>query len=377
MRIGILTFKPTNNYGGILQAFAMMQIIKELGHTPVFLNRVINYKQPLHKRLVSYVKRLIKKYLFKDKNIKRIINHPTVSEILYISKNTKEFIDCEIYPQSKNLYSTDDLVEISEQFDAIIVGSDQIWRKDYCFDAWYNYFLNFVSKKKIIKISYAASWGLDKWPYSRFETKKISTLLQDFTSISVREKSGVELCRKYLNVLAEHVLDPTMLLNIDTYKSLSNKGNKPVGNLLLYVIDPNENTDGIIKDLSLNYHPFSVFVKSKNIDDEIEERIYPSVYNWLSGFVNTEIVFTDSFHGCVFSILFNKPFVVYANKNRGRTRFESLLSIFGLENRIIDSYINVESLYNSSINWKNVNFILNEERERSIKFLLESLKNDL
>lgn len=377
MKIGILTFKPTNNYGGILQAFAMMHIIKDLGHTPVFLNRVINYKQPLHKRLISYAKRFIKKYLFNKKNIKRIINQPTASESLYISKKTKEFIDREIFPQSKDLYSTDDLAKISEKFDAIIVGSDQIWRKDYCFDAWYNYFLNFVSKKKVIKVSYAASWGLDNWPYNRFETKRLSTLLQDFTSISVREKSGVELCRRHLNVLAEHVLDPTMLLNIDIYKLLSNKGDKPVGNLLLYVIDPNKNTDNIIKDLSLNYHPFSVFVKSKNIDDEIDERVYPSVYNWLSGFVNTEIVFTDSFHGCVFSILFNKPFVVYANKNRGRTRFESLLSIFGLENRIIDSYINVESLYNSSINWTNVNSILNEERNKSINFLRESLKNKL
>ena len=107
--------------------------------------------------------------------------------------------------------------------------------------------------------------------------------------------------------------------------------------------------------------------------NKIEDCIYPSVESWLRAFVDSEMIICDSFHGCVFSIIFNKPFWVLENTNRGNTRFESLLKLFGLENRLID--LNMFSIVdiNKPVEWNNINKALLKLSIYSQELLLKSL----
>ena len=108
----------------------------------------------------------------------------------------------------------------------------------------------------------------------------------------------------------------------------------------------------------------------ENCGKQIEKCIYPPVEQWIKGFMDAHFVVTDSFHGCVFSILFNKPFIAISNSGRGKSRFLSLLSIFGLEERLIDNPGDcVPELIGSVINWESVNSILEEKRKESFHFL--------
>jgi len=125
----------------------------------------------------------------------------------------------------------------------------------------------------------------------------------------------------------------------------------------------------------LNIEPFKVYSDNIDADVSIEHKVYPTVTSWIKAFDDAEYVVTDSFHGCVFSILFNKPFYVYGNKERGMARFDSLLHMFNLENRLV---FDINELSKEKIveviNWNKVNAILNKYRLESTRFLSDSLK---
>jgi len=191
----------------------------------------------------------------------------------------------------------------------------------------------------------------------------------------------MELCQKYLEVEAKYVLDPTLLLDKNEYIDIVAKDNtaKSTGNLMVYILDNSSIKENIVVQISrkLKLTPFQV-LPLKKFDDldrnSIDECVYPSVVNWIRGFMDAEFVVTDSFHGTVFSILFNKPFVVIRNAERGSARFESLLSMFKLEDRLIESNDDIDECWFEEIDYVKVNSVLNKERERSITFLNQSLQ---
>ena len=189
--------------------------------------------------------------------------------------------------------------------------------------------------------------------------------------------SAIELCKKHFGIEAQHVLDPTLLLTATDYIKLFKEANtaKSNGNLMCYILDNNKEKDFMIQQIAckLNLSPFSVNSKYEVLDAPIEERIQPPVEKWLRGFHDAEMVFTDSFHGCVFSIIFNKPFWVIGNKERGNARFDSLLKLFDLESRRIDiSHINNID-FMQPINWDKINTTKKEWQEKSLKFLKDNL----
>lgn len=144
------------------------------------------------------------------------------------------------------------------------------------------------------------------------------------------------MCNKYLGYSkAIQVLDPTMLLKKEDYTNLfiENTSISP-GNLLCYLLDSNLKKEKFVEQVAsqLNLKPFSVNELVKTTDGLAKV----SVETWLRGFYDAKYVIADSFHACVFAILFNKPFAVILNEDRGLSRFYSLLSMFGLEDRIID-----------------------------------------
>lgn len=338
MRIGILTLPLHTNYGGILQAYALQTVLERMGHQVVVLNKKKKFNLPLWKRPLSYSKRVIKKYIFRKKNIRVFEEQYRQKTYPVISQYTQSFIDKYIH-----LYNVESLSDLKEtDFDAIVVGSDQVWRPKYFMPMFKtgieDAYLGFARKWDIKRIVYAASFGTEEWEYTPLQSKNCGDLLRQFDAISVREESGVRLCKERLGLEAKHVLDPTMLLEKEDYIKLFEKANTPKspGTLLYYILDETpEKVDTINKIANdRNLMPFRINSKIGNPNALLEERIQPPVETWIRGFYDAELVVTDSFHACVFSIIFGKPFVVIGNEKRGMARFESLLKMFGQENRI-------------------------------------------
>jgi polysaccharide pyruvyl transferase WcaK-like protein len=270
-------------------------------------------------------------------------------------------------------------------FDAYIVGSDQVWRPRYspCIT---NYFLDFIENTNSYKkIAYAASFGVDNWEFTSKQTKQCSSLAKKFDAIFVREHNGIHLCSKFLGVNAVHVLDPTMLLDKDDYIQLVKSENEieSSGNLMIYILDSSEGKQKIIETVSkeLSLIPFSILPNKRFTEEsqnEIDHCVIPSVTSWLRGFMDANFVITDSFHGCIFSIIFNKPFIAIGNKERGLTRFISLLNLFELEDRLIilPEELSKEKL-NKVINFERVNQILNTSQHTSFDFLNKAISNSI
>jgi hypothetical protein len=252
-----------------------------------------------------------------------------------LGTNTFRFIDKYI----KRREYTDLLKEVKEgDFDAFIIGSDQVWRPEYNGNLP-NMFLDFTEGWNVKRIAYAASFGVDTWNESEKKTRCCKELLQRFDLVSVREDSGVHLCKDVFNVDAINVLDPTLLLTKEDYISLLKLDKIPEskGNLLVYILDYTDNKRNLIDFLAKQYSltPFRVNSDYEDRSADINKRVQPPVEQWVRGFYDAKYVITDSFHACVFSIIFGKPFVVYGNNERGFGRFRSLLRRLALEQCLI------------------------------------------
>lgn len=374
MKIGILTLSLKVNYGGILQAYALQHILQKIGHEVEVIDKPHHYKMPIWKMALLFPGRAFKKYICKsNEGIFREWVHNKRYPVL--SRYTEQFLNDNI-----NRYETAGYPIVEKgRYDCIIVGSDQIWRRKYHKKITPVY-LDFTKDWNIKRIAYAVSFGTDIWEYNDEETRICKTLASSFNAISVRESSGVDLCRQYLNVEATHVLDPTMLLNKDEYIRLFKDKNikKSEGNLLCYILDPSEESSQVIKQVRdyLGLTPFSVIAKNFDSYQGDDDNIQPPVEEWLRGFYDAEFVITDSFHASVFSILFNKPFLVIKNKSRGVARIESLLNEFEIPNRVVKDPKTAHIIALEQIDYKCVNAILNREKKQSVSFLKMSLTSN-
>ena len=383
MKIAIQTLVGHTNYGCILQAYALQTVLQRMGHEVVILNRRENY--PSVKlfiyRICSLIKCLCRIYILRDKRY--VLCNPLNHAYIVKKEESVDFSLMEQFVNEKLNYSP--LFRSSralkkyvdkQDFDCFIVGSDQVWREIYVPNI-YDSFLGYLSKEnKAKKIAYAASFGTDDNPISTPKLSACIDLLKRFNFISVREKTAVDICENVFSVKSVHVLDPTMLLSIDDYRMIfeANTIYRSPGTLLTYVLDEKEYINNIIAQFSKqqNLVPFSV-----NALEKVESLFYTyrqsSLEAWLRGFHDAEFVITDSFHACVFSILFNKPFVCLGNKSRGNARFESLLGMFGLRNRVVDEISKLESVFKTPIDWNQVNGIIKQQRKKSMFFLERAL----
>ncbi|MDF9831733.1 polysaccharide pyruvyl transferase family protein [Parabacteroides sp. PF5-6] len=380
MKIGILTLPLHINYGGILQAYALQTVLTQMGHeaTLIDLQEVNISKRPFWWMLLAYGKRAVRKYVLRRKDVVIFRERKWKKELPVIGRDIHRFVEQNIHPHLKitSLYSIQ-----PDDFDAFVVGSDQIWRPKY-FPYIEEAYLQFAAGWPVKRIAYAPSFGVSQWEYTEQQTGVCGALLKRFDAVSVREDSAVALCDKHFQVSATHVLDPTMLLPISHYQELIAKGDTHPsdGQMLTYILDGSdqrEEKNKIVSYLSqtLGYKAYTVdHVRYNQPNAPLEQCISPSVEQWLRGFEDAQLVITDSFHACVFSILFHKPFVVFANKNRGVARLESLLKIFSLTDRIVTSsqeLIDKRDLF--SIPWQEVDRIHDQWKQQSIRFLQSSL----
>lgn len=374
MKIGIVTLPFNWNYGGILQTFALQVALKELGHDAVTINRntvMMSFKM----KVLSFVRRSILKVVFRKDVVVR--TWPLKRELKRIRNNTDRFI-AENIETTDLFHSEADFNKIDKyEFGAFISGSDQVWRPKYS-PSLENHFLGFLSENsKTKRVAYAASFGVDNWEFSDKETASCSKLAKKYDAISVREDSAIELCEKQLGVKSQLVLDPTMLVAKETYMKLVQEDGigKMPGNLFNYVLDLTSEKEQFINQAAskLGLVTFSSSARGIFRDlgkKRLNECVFPPVTQWIRSFMDAEFVITDSFHGTAFSIIFNKPFISIGNKKRGITRFTSLLTMLGLENRLIFDFgeASLNKLY-EKIDFEAVNITLAEKKEESLNFL--------
>lgn len=372
MRIGVLTLPLHTNYGGILQAYALQRVLQDMGHDVVLLD---SYPQcptlkPFPLQQMFYLKRLLMKVVAPHKAIPLFYEKEAMARYWkkeHIRQFYRQHVSHVPFGVGATLNPND--------FDALIVGSDQVWRPMYSpniFDAYLSFAQDWSHVKRI---AYAASFGTAEWEYSEEQTSECHRLVQMFDAVSVREESGVTLCKEHLGVDASWVLDPTLLVDPRHYKEHIAKADAdyPSSMCFGYILDASEEKEVIFNHIATTQGlQMSSF---QNVDDS-DNGAAPSVESWLKAFHDAEFVFTDSFHGCVFSIIFNKPFVVYGNVNRGMARFHSLLSMFGLEDRLVTTPDEAANVACQPIDWDAVNNRLSELRKVSKEFLFTSLNSN-
>lgn len=328
MRIVIRTLPLHNNYGGVLQNYALQKVLQRLHHTVETLDNGIE-PCPWWLYCLSWLKTTLLLFTRKRRPFARIKKKEKRLENfdLFIKSNLK-IIDVSENKSKKKKYLG--------EAEAILVGSDQVWRPMYSNNI-YEAYLRDVKKTRQKKIAYAASFGVDEWEYTARQTRVCSALAKKFDSISVREESGIKLCKEHLGVDAVWVLDPTLLLEksdyLDLCKGVPESSDKY---LAAYVLGMNET---IQKECDEKAKEKGLVLKVFSADSNASL----SVPEWLAMFRDASYVITDSFHGTVFSIIFEKEFKCLFNESRGSARFESLLNLYNSGK--------LEEMRQFSLNW--------------------------
>lgn len=359
MKIAILTYPIHSNFGFLMQAYALQMYLKRLGHEPYTI-----YITPQKPSSISKLKLFVKDFLY---TIKGEPGHrffrfwPSAKEQAIMDQNTWDFIRNNL-SLTKRQDRFVDLCKLDiDNFDAFIVGSDQVWRYEYL-DPITTFYFDFLPDSKK-RMSYAASFGISEFDYSKKDVLKCKELLHKFNYVTVRETDGVRICKEEFGVDAVKVLDPVFLLKKSDYEVLAQKGTKLSQNkyLFYYILDPTAQKLAYIDKVASEngYEKINIMPGLYHLlgPKYLNSLIYPSVYDILNGFCNAEYVITDSFHGTAFSIILNKQFTVFANSKRGNSRLTSILSTFGLENRIFTTTHN----YKNSINYNEVNKLISEK----------------
>lgn len=376
MKIAVLTLRLHANYGGILQAYALMTVLKRLGHEPVLIyNQSFKYRSYMN-RVILYCTNICKKYVFGQRNLEVFRERRFRNIYETVCRNTRKFVDAFINPRTSFVVTESDWKSLQQKyhFDAYVVGSDQVWRPSYS-DAVEHFFLSFLSDGYPLRIAYAASFGTDSWTFTDDQTELCKRLLQKFQAVSVREDSAIKLCEERFNYRPAHVLDPTMLLSSTDYLNLLSPSQHEQKGLLVYVLDHTDEKMSVVSDVANDLQEACFFVNNMDAENEkkrCSERVAPSVEDWLKGFASAKYVITDSFHACVFSILFHLPFCVISNESRGNARILSLLRMFKLKPQR-QRLFNVELLSVLRVDWSIVDDLLDKYRQTSLSFLNNSL----
>ncbi|HGN0869675.1 TPA: polysaccharide pyruvyl transferase family protein [Providencia alcalifaciens] len=366
-KVGILNFQYSDhNYGAVLQAAALENVVKQLGYNAEHIN-YIPYNNGLKNRLKkSFFGHLVKVILGKSSFFNYVTN-----------QNAFENFRQEWITRTPISYHTSsDLDDISSNYNAIIVGSDQVWRQGMHSTPTdtYAYYLQFASDTTL-RISYAASFGVDYWETSENQQKEttIKNSILKFDSISVRESSGVDICAKQFNKKAEHVLDPTLLVDKAFFERIiSSIDLEKNSNIVYYKLDV---SNTFTEQLTSFANKTNLSLENIYFTKEKFFNKYIPVNMWLYKIKNSDLVITDSFHCVCFSIIFNKDFLCIRNKKRGESRLYSLLNILNLESKLIDeNELDCHLKNYSAIDYSSINKILDNKKESSIEFLKKSLQ---
>lgn len=375
MKIAILTFPLRENYGGVLQCYALQTVLQRMGHEVEVIKWSTSFVFSSRDVLKGIHKKLFNKISGKDELVQvRLEAYIRHRRIIGFIKEKIKFTH-EVYHYKKDLEYLN-----NSDFDVLIVGSDQVWRRLFMADSWIDlYYLSFLKDEKKKRIAYSASLGVDNKEYTAELIAKCGNLFSLFDAVSVREDSGLALIKEYrwkCKGECVQTLDPAMLLNKDDYTHLFHLNTKQYANkLFAYLLDVQKEANSILEQLAIEKN--LKIIKVQSIEKSLGCKSLlttPSLspVEWVERIAISHFIVTDSFHGCVYSILFHKPFIVVGNTIRGNARISSLLRLVQLEDRFVSSMEDYEQRKKKllePIDYRNVELILNERRRLSLAFL--------
>lgn len=354
IRVGTITYQRANNYGAALQMFALQKVLERMD-TDTW---VIDYRSP-------YMSRPYSMAALKRKGPLRFC-----LGMAYAAVRLPRMLAFRRFRQELRFTKSvgpSELVDLNQDFDCFIAGSDQVWNDDIN-DGDPAYFLHFVDKHHK-KFSYAASFG-----FSSLRNEQVQSYrerLVDFSVLSVREASAREIISGLLGRAAHVTLDPTLLLSATEWQDLISKERLvPQKYVLLYHITFSRELVEFAQRFARErgYRLIAVpFPLGKLVWHTPKLSVGP--YEWVRLIRDAELVVTDSFHGCAFAINFNKDFV--AETTGASTRIHSILDRYELQGRYLSKM--VLQAHTAAINWAAVNDKLEEDRSESMQVLKTSL----
>lgn len=358
-KVGIITWHYHENYGSALQAFAMQRIIEKLGYDV----EIINYRANAKTGLIYSILRFFKNHLYYLPN-----------SLLGRAKAFYQFRK-RFFTESSMYTSNEELIEEANHYDIYICGSDQIWAPNR-FDL--PYLLNFVSDDKK-KIAYAPSVVIDNFTEEQKNMLKKELLRFDY--LSLREPYGVDIIKKIIDMEVIDVLDPTLLLNRKDYEPIIRNVGVKNPYILCYLIgDKREHRDMVMKikeqyGYDIITLPFKAF--DQNFGDIQIRDAGPSEF--LGLLKGASIICTDSFHGILFSIIFEKQFYAFKrfddndilNQN---ARVINIINKLGLSARIVDKVEDINQ--EKAIDYSGVMNKLEKEKKKSLTFLVDALNGE-
>lgn len=369
-KIGIITEALGFNYGAVLQNWALQQTLISLGKNPITIkHNGVSRGDRVRRGFRDVLVRTVKHVIFSP--TRHYIKFPwDRSPYKHLHKFVRNHIQRTDYQSLRN-----SAVISKFKIDKIVVGSDQVWRPMYNGKHLQSMYCSFMEyNHRIPIISYAASFGVSNWEYSEAETNMAQKEVKKFTAISVREESAIALCKEYLHRDAIQVLDPTLLISDDKYKTLiaakdvKSLPNKFVG---VYILDLSDDKKRFVEAVCQQLGLMPYYFGNPNVDG----KNVVSVGAWLGTILMSSFFITDSFHGTAFAINFHRPFISIANFKRGADRFESLLKMFGLKSRLVDlsAEQNIKKIVNYQIPWDTVEHIHQNEKQKALDFLRKYL----
>lgn len=368
-RIGTVTFHAAYNYGSNLQAYALQEFCKKIAKesNEEIKYEIINLRQPVQKELYAVYR--------ENNNFKNIIRNiltiPYKKDVKQKNERFEKFINTKLNI-TKEYSSLEEIEKDNLSYDYYISGSDQLWNTTAPDFSW-AYYLTFVKTGK--KISYAASFG--SVGINKTDEDEVKRLLEKYDEISVREIEAKDNLKKLLKKDVEVNVDPTMLLTKDEWDEIIGNEKNELGEyILFYTLYPNKQVIKLAKRISKTLNLPIVVTKFNNEKDYFNS--FKKEYNTgpievLKLIKNAKLVISSSFHGNIFSILLEKPFLTIKNGKKDM-RLETLLQKMNLENRSVTE----DNIDKACKNAYNISFveakkILEEEREKSKKYLKKAL----
>lgn len=357
--IAFLTVHVGQNFGSNLQTIATAEVIKNTGNTPI----LINYCP----------KRVTRKHYWQDviaspvRFIWRLFRAPFFYKNLHVYESYLSGY-CDM---TEPIYDEDDFIKKCPHADVYLTGSDQVWNSHHNQGLNKRYYFEGIKGKKV---AYASSFGVEELPEDEYI--EVKRMLASYSAISVREDSAKKLVNS-MGYDAEHLIDPTFMLNKEDWKAYASARIVKEPYLLMYtpynVVDKQllyKSARKIAKEKGLKVVTFSWTLMSERLADKTIKFASPG--DFLSLMLNADYVITNSFHGTAFSINLNKQFLVYMPSGFG-TRIKSILTQFKLDSRLMGGS-ETELPYNDIINYNETNKILDLEREKSMNYLKKALQ---
>lgn len=357
MRVGIITFHASYNFGSALQAFAMQAVVKSLGHEAT----TIDYRSRDQEQYVMLSPRHPRRFFRIMKNLRGYYGRKGAFE---------SFSECRLtLSEARYTYKNEDkLAGLQDSYDCFLCGSDQIWNLDCTHGVVEPFFLSFAGDKR--RVAYAPSLAHTSFEPENFDKEKVARLLADFDYLSVREAETLPLFQPLVNMPIDVVLDPTLLLDAADYAEIVADSPVEGGYIFMYLLRACPELVASTVAMAKESGKKVAYVSEKDFPIPNSVNLFgigPSEF--LSAIVHADAVMANSFHAVVFSVLFHKPFRVFATDKSG-ARMRNLLGNLGIGQLCVDCE---DSSAIAEVDWNDVDERLVAMREHSWCYLKEAL----